>query len=106
MTRLIPGFGSLAMSALGAAVSGSPLEWVLQVGALGLCGWMVYQNYRQAERTSHVLARKDETIEGQFKRIDDILANTTHTSNQLVQAMNERPCLHGDHRVKPNQEPR
>lgn len=68
-------------------------DWIMRFGALGLCGFMVFQNYRQMRETNRVLNRKDAEI----RRLSD---NSVAAMNRIAEALEDRPCLAGDSRVQ------
>ena len=76
------------------------LSGVLQFGALGLCAYMVYD--QRIERK----AQRDERIELvtslRAKEIENkkLLEKFIDATNRLSEALEDKPCLLGDQRVK------
>jgi hypothetical protein len=64
----------------------------LQFGALGLVGFMVFQNYRQQKEAQKI-------INSQYDRMANLLSADTDAKVRLSEALEERPCLHGDSRI-------
>ena len=65
----------------------------LQFGALGLCAFMVMQNYRAQRAMAAELDRRNQ-------RMEDLVAHNTESMNRLAQALGDRPCLREDSRIR------
>ena len=77
--------------------------WIQTFGALGLCGFMVFQNYRQSDALGKIIARKDEMLETKDSQMvaitrDLMLAiqNNTIALGRIVESLNQRPCIMGE----------
>lgn len=81
-----------------AAGDGIP-QWMLQFGALGLCSFMVLQNYNQQRALSGVIERKDREIASLVNRLETITLQNAKAMNRLAQALEDRPCLASDQRI-------
>jgi len=96
------GFGLYAATTLAATaqVPGTGWEDMLQkLGALGLCAFMVLQNYRQQEALGRVVARKDAEVNELTKAFLKATQNHTDALNQISDALRSRPCIMGDARL-------
>jgi hypothetical protein len=85
-----------------ASVGGGVYEWVNRFGALGLCAFMVFQNYRQSERLGRVIAKKDEVIEARntelmklTKSLATAIDRNTNAMSGMSKTLRERPCMAG-----------
>jgi len=74
--------------------------WVSRFGALGLCAFMVFQNYRQSDALGKIITRKDATIEkrdqeiiGLTRSLATALEQNTQALNEITDSLNERPCM-------------
>jgi len=74
--------------------------WIQTFGALGLCGFMVFQNYRQSDALGKIIARKDEMLEakdGQMvcitRDLMEAIQNNTLALGRIVESLNQRPCI-------------
>jgi len=88
--------GSLALfgtCSLAVSLIPESTEPFLQFGALGLVGFMVFQNYRQSRD-------KDKTISSQSERMARLIADDTDAKNRLAQVLEDRPCIAKDQRIK------
>jgi len=71
-------------------------EWVARLGALGLCAFMVFQNYRQSEAMARVLRAKDDQLITLTKQYLDASQRHTDALNGISAALRRRPCIVGD----------
>jgi cyanophycinase-like exopeptidase len=75
-------YGGLAAATLAAGrcfgqTIGTPNEMLFQFGALGLCGFMVYRNYKAQERMGRVIdAQHEEFVKLAQRTIGTIDKNT------------------------------
>ena len=84
-------FAAVAM--LQTLVEGIPQGPILQLGALGLVGFMVAQNYRQGGQLSKVLDRKDAEIRDAEARANIMAREFTEAVRYLTTTLAERPCV-------------
>ena len=92
-------FGIANLSApLLAQAGGGVEEWIAKLGALGLCGFMVLQNYRQSEAMGKIIREKDAQLIDLTKQY--LAAEQRHSDaiNGLSSALRGRPCIMGDRR--------
>jgi len=91
-----------ALGTLASAGSGGMLEeMVMRFGALALVGFMVIQNYRQQRATNKVLERKDQEGTHAQERLARLTAEQTEATNRLAKALEDRPCLVGEGKLRP-----
>ena len=64
-----------------------------QIGALGLVGFMIVQNYRQGVRLEKVIARKDAEVTAANTRANDLAVQFTDAVQNLTHTLGERPCM-------------
>lgn len=86
-----------AVSMIQAAVEGIPQGPLLQLGALGLVGFMVAQNYRQRANIDEVLDRKDAEIHKADARANRLAVEFTDAVNNLTATLAARPCVAAAH---------
>jgi len=93
-------FGVFALANLATPVAqtgtGGAEEWVAKLGALGLCAFMVFQNYRQSEAMARVLRAKDDQLITLTKQYLDASQRHTDALNGISAALRSRPCIVGD----------
>ena len=89
------GIANLATPCLAQAGSGVD-EWVGKLGALGLCAFMVLQNYRQSDNMGKVLRAKDEQLISLTKQYLEASQRHTDAMNEISAALRQRPCIVGD----------
>jgi len=77
--------------------------WISRFGALGLCAFMVFQNYRQSDALGKVITRQDETIEKHHSEIVGLtlnlataLAQNTRALSDMTAGLHDRPCMAKD----------
>jgi len=88
---------SVAVPILGQAAEG--FEGIVnKLGALGLCAFMVLQNYRQSEATAKVLREKDRELADLTRQSLHASKNQVDAINDLSAALRNRPCIVGDRR--------
>jgi len=73
-------------------------DWVSKLGALGLCGFMVLQNYRQSDNMAKVLKAKDDQIISLTQQYLEASQRHTDAINAISGALRNRPCIVGDRR--------
>lgn len=93
-------FGASSLAA--SAVGGDAPQWLFQFGALGLCAFMVFQNYNQQNRLTKVIDRKDGEIGTLVDRLEEISSRQAEGLARLAQALEDRPCVAGDQRIGTN----
>jgi len=79
-------------------------ELVGKLGALGLCAFMVFQNYRQSEAMARVLREKDSQLVALTEKKLDVDRKHAEAIEGLSAALRERPCLVGDRRFDEQRE--
>ena len=79
-------------------------EMLSKIGALGLCAFMVLQNYRQQEALARVVARKDEQVNELTKSFLQAIQRHTDALNNISDMLRTRPCVIGDSRLDKHQE--
>ena len=93
-------FGVFALANLAAPLAqgstGDVEEWVARLGALGLCAFMVFQNYRQSEAMGRVLRAKDDQLITLTKQYLEASQRHTDAINGISAALRQRPCIIGD----------
>jgi len=79
----------------------------IQYGALGLCFLLVIRNWREGTRLSDLLRGKDEKLERKNAQIivmmeanRQALQNNTDAVRRLSEALEDRPCLKDDQRLR------
>ena len=93
--------GSLGIFA--AASFAEPSLPMNQIGALGLVGFMVVQNYRQGVRLEKVIARKDAEVREAHARANDLAVQFTDAVQNLTNTLVNRPCMvDGENNKKDN----
>jgi len=82
---------------------GGVYGWISRFGALGLCAFMVFQNYRQSDALGKVITRQDETIEKHHSEIVGLtlnlataLAQNTRALSDMTAGLHDRPCMAKD----------
>jgi hypothetical protein len=84
--------------------SGSMIHGVIQFGALGLCGYMVYCNIRYQNTLMNQYHKEREnlvaTIEKATKMYETLLERVLNSLNRVSDALDDRPCLRKDSRLK------
>ena len=114
MVRAIELVGCLGL--LGASgfmtVTWPPLPaWILQFGALGLCGYMIWRLHAQqqalielhkAERDELLAAirRKDDLLDRRNESLAALSRQNIAAYHRLADLLEDRPCLHQDHRIQ------
>ena len=97
MTKIIAvtglGYAFFGLLAEGAENKLPILDGYLQYGALGLCAVMVLLNYRDRWETVKQLKSQEE-------RNVLLLQRNIRAFERISQALEDRPCLHGDQRIK------
>ena len=87
-------FGVFAASNLCVAQAGTPWEdLITKVGALGLCAFMVLQNYRQSENLGKVIGAKDEQIIDLTKQYMEDRRLARKVLQELSDGLQNRPCI-------------
>ena len=86
---------NLSLPFIGQAAGGVE-EWVAKLGALGLCAFMVFQNYRQSEAMGRVLRAKDDQLITLTKQYLEASQRHTDALNGISAALRQRPCIIGD----------
>lgn len=81
---------TFAGCSLFAQMGPSPPMWVFQFGALGIVGFMVFQNYRQMRETNKVLAYKNRQIEKQNVRLLEAEENLARALEHVANSLNNR----------------
>ncbi len=71
----------------------APTGAVLEIGALGLCGFMITQNYRQRAGMARIIAHKDAEIRKAETRANTLAVKFTDAVNQLTATIAARPCV-------------
>lgn len=81
---------------------------IIQFGCLGLCVWMVIQNYRKDQRNEEIRALKDKQIEEsrtekdkQFiayvqsseLRMTELTTRAVRVISNIANVLEKRPCL-------------
>jgi len=67
--------------------------WISKFGTLGLCAFMVFQNYRQSDSLGKVIAVKDaQNMELQREVLNAIEKNTQALA-ALTDGFAKRPCI-------------
>ncbi len=65
----------------------------LEYGSLSVIAFMVIQNYRQSKYAAERDDKKNE-------RLEELTTKNTSALNRMAQALEDRPCLGGDQRLK------
>ena len=89
-----------AASMADAASAGLADAPMLQLGALGLVGFMVAQNYRQGRRMAEVLDRKDGEIRRAEARANRLAIEFTEAVHGLTTTLAARPCIAAQEKEK------
>lgn len=105
MIRLLElgSLGTYAGASLAASVMATPPDW-LQLGALGIVGFMVFQNYRQNREMRQLIAEKDARLERRAAEARQTNEDYNRVQNRLCEVLEDRPCLVDDQRIKSNPE--
>jgi len=88
---VLAGYGVITQTE---AIPDSIAKWIIQCGALGLCGFMVFQNYHQMAAMRKELAEKN-------KEVMNALKDNSASFRRIAAALETRPCLKGDRIFEP-----
>ena len=79
---------------------GGVYNWINDFGALGLCAFMIFQNYRQSEAMGKIITAKDAVIERRDQEIIDLtrdvalaIEKNTQALSTMTSSLGERPCM-------------
>ena len=84
----------------GVATPASLPSWALQFGALGLCGFMIWQNSLRSKSLIKVIDSQQEKMEVKNQRIEKLIDDHTKSNNRLAEALEHRPCLANDRAIE------
>jgi len=102
LTDLALGTFAVANLSVGAVAQTPPAaweDWIQKLGALGLCAFMVLQNYRQTEALAKVVAGKDSQILEMVKQNSVDRQESSAALKELSAVLRERPCIMGGQRI-------
>jgi len=68
-------------------------EWINRFGALALCAFMVFQNYRQSESLGKIITVKDQQNMALQREVLIALERNTQALAEMTSSLNERPCM-------------
>lgn len=100
---IFTGLLSLLGSATSVPFSKEIVDSVLQFGALGLCGYMVFCNirYQNSLIDQHRIEREKlvASLERTANTYERLLERTVTMMNRITDTLDDRPCLHKDPRL-------
>ena len=67
--------------------------WISKFGTLGLCAFMVFQNYRQSDSLGKIITAKDQQNMDLQREVLTALERNTQALAELTGSLNERPCM-------------
>lgn len=90
------------LSVGGLAAEGAPgmPASVLQFGALGLCGYMVWRLHVHQQDLLEVIRKKDALLDRRGEELSALARQNIAACHRLGDLLEDRPCLGKDHRMK------
>ena len=67
--------------------------WISKFGALALCAFMVFQNYRQSDALGKIIAAKDAQNLALQREVINAIQHNTRALASLTDGFAKRPCI-------------